>query len=142
MNKILSIFYNIFIALLLLSTLCICNVFSMHHEEDDIIQNNTHSSINTHSPIESTPLIPLSEDLENTESKGYFYIFIQKYLVQHDEIPEAQVKKILRLIAKCGGGTMGMLAGVPYFEMGKKAAGENGPVAWGIGIVTAVAYLA
>lgn len=76
---------------------------------------------------------------EAGQEDSYLYSFIQKYLIEKEEIPEAQLKKILRSTTKGAAVVLGGLSGIPYFAVGRAAGGDNEIVSWGIGLTNTIA---
>lgn len=76
---------------------------------------------------------------EEAQEDSHLYSFIQKYLVNKEEIPEAQLKKILRKTARGVSAVLGGLAGIPYFEVGRDAGGDNQIVSWSVGLTNTMA---
>lgn len=76
---------------------------------------------------------------EAGQEDSYLYSFIQKYLVNKEEIPEAQLNKILRRSIKGVSVVLGGLAGIPYFAVGRDAGGDNEIVSWSVGLTNTVA---
>lgn len=85
--------------------------------------------------IELTPFIMERAGQEDS----YLHSFIQKYFIEKEEVPEGQLKKILRATTKGVSVLLGSLSGIPYFAVGRDAGGENAIVSWGIGITNTIA---
>lgn len=76
---------------------------------------------------------------EGGQDNSYLCSFIQKHLVNKEEIPEALLKKILRRGTKGISIVLGGLAGIPYFAVGRNAGGNNEIMSWSVGLTNTVA---
>jgi hypothetical protein len=118
------------------SFLGIGDTSSMDEEEDHPNHSLVSAKKTGPSSGELTPLVA-SINIERGES--HLYSFIQKYLVQQEEIPESKPKKVLRFSGRGLAIVLGSLAGIPFFEVAKEAGGGNGILGWGVGITNAIA---
>ena len=116
---------------LFLSTLYTSKTFSMLLEESSFSDDCAHYAVKVKkSEIPHVELLVFA-GITDEEEKDQLYAFIQKYLVQHESIAESNLKKILRFSGQSIGAVLGSLAGIPYFEVGRKAGGQNEIIAWG-----------
>lgn len=76
---------------------------------------------------------------EGGQDNSYLCSFIQKHLVNKEEITESLLKKILRRGTKGISIVLGGLAGIPYFEVGRDAGGSNEIMSWSVGLTNTVA---
>lgn len=97
-------------------------------ETGDSIGDKAHLS-------ESIPLV----ELEDNDRGGLLYSYIQKYHVQQEDIQESKTKKVVRFGGQGVAIVLGGLAGIPYFEVARKAGGDSAVLSWGIGITNTVA---
>ncbi|MBP6952114.1 MAG: hypothetical protein KBD36_03605 [Alphaproteobacteria bacterium] len=156
-------FTKIYLAVSVCSILSINDTLSMFPEEEtaeiltktqkktyaggpkiELIEvNSDHNHKRTLTQIEEEDqpkieLIPfVMEKAEQEDS--YLHSFIQKYLVEKEEIPESKLKKSLRIATKSVSVVLGGLSGIPYFAVGRDAGGENEIVSWGVGLTNTVA---
>lgn len=113
--------------------LCLFN-FSTSSMED--YKNNTSDSVKPTHVQQTTPLIALED---NEGGEGHLYSYIQKYNVQQEDILESKYKKVARIGGQGFAIMLGSLAGIPYFEVARKAGGDNAVLSWGVGITNTVA---
>ncbi len=157
-------FTKIYLALSACSILSINDAFSMFTEEEETPKAIIKTQRSDHSKPLEIELIQISNDeyhersftqiedddhpqIELThllmgevgQEDSYLYSFIQKYLVNKEEIPEARLKKILRKVTKGVSVVLGGLAGIPYFSVGRDAGGNNEIVSWSVGLTNTVA---
>ncbi|MDP3446209.1 MAG: hypothetical protein Q8T08_25390, partial [Ignavibacteria bacterium] len=156
-------FTKIYLAVSVCSILSINDTLSMFPEEETAkiftkTQKKTHAGgpkielieVNSDHNHERT-LIQIEEEdqpkielipfvMEKAEQEdSYLHSFIQKYLVEKEEIPESKLKKSLRIATKSVSVLLGGLSGIPYFAVGRDAGGENEIVSWGVGLTNTVA---
>lgn len=131
-DKMNRFVFDYFVKILFLFYFFSFSAFSMEIEyigdSGDPIGDKAHLS-------ELTPLVALEEN----DSGGHLYSYIQKYHVQQEDIPESTPKKVVRFGGQGVAIVLGGLAGIPYFEVARKAGGDNAVLSWGVGITNTVA---
>lgn len=118
------------------SVFYINNAFAMLHEDASLSDDSVHHTVKTKKNEPPNVELITFALLADEEEESLLYSFIEKYLVQRNNIPESTLKKALRSGGKGVGVVFGSLAGVPYFEVGKTAGGQNEVIAWGTAIAT------
>lgn len=128
---------RMYLVTLVASAFSVKEALSMFSKEEETNLPITNQNIIPPS-VSEQELISLVED-NIIQENSPLYSFIQEYFLIKKEIPESHLKKILCTTVKGTSVLIGSLSGIPYFEVGRDAGGENEIMSWTIGITNTIA---